>query len=102
MAKAAPVLLEPIMEVEAVVPEEFVGDIVNDFSSRRGQIEGLNPHSNKVTAVQAIVPLAGMFGYATILRSITSGRGTFTMQFNSYQPATQKMEDVGALRREFA
>ena len=101
MAKARPVLLEPIMMVEAVVPEEYVGDIVGDFSSRRGQIEGMNLHSNKVTAVQAVVPLAEMFGYATILRSITSGRGTFTMQFDSYRPASQKT-DVGALKREFA
>ena len=101
MAKAGPVLLEPIMLVEAVVPEEFVGDIVGDFSSRRGQIEGLDAHSNKVTAVRSLVPLAEMFGYATTLRSITSGRGTFTMQFDSYQPDTQK-SDVGALRREFA
>jgi elongation factor G len=101
MAKAGPVLLEPMMMVEAVVPEEFVGDIVGDFASRRGQIEGLNPHSNKVTAVQAVVPLAEMFGYATKLRSITSGRGTFTMQFDSYQPDTQKT-DVGAPRREYA
>ena len=101
MAKARPVLLEPIMMVEAVVPEEYVGDIVGDFSSRRGQIEGMNLHSNRVTAVQAVVPLAEMFGYATILRSITSGRGTFTMQFDSYRPASQKT-DVGALKREFA
>ena len=101
MAKARPVLLEPIVMVEAVVPEEYVGDIVGDFSSRRGQIEGMNLHSNKVTAVQAVVPLAEMFGYATTLRSITSGRGTFTMQFDSYRPASQKT-DVGALKREFA
>ena len=101
MAKARPVLLEPIMMVEAVVPEEYVGDIVGDFSSRRGQIEGMNLHSNTVTAVQAVVPLAEMFGYATTLRSITSGRGTFTMQFDSYRPASQKT-DVGALKREFA
>ena len=91
MAKAGPVLLEPIVLVEAVVPEGYVGDIVGDFSSRRGQIEGLDPHSNKVTAVRAVVPLAEMFGYATKLRSITSGRGTFTMQFDSYRPDTQKM-----------
>ena len=96
MAKAGPVLLEPMMMVEAVVPEEFVGDIVGDFASRRGQIEGLNPHSNKVTAVQAVVPLAEMFGYATTLRSITSGRGTFTMQFDSYQPDTQRMKAFNA------
>lgn len=90
MGKAGPVLLEPIMSVEAVVPEEYVGDIVGDFASRRGQIEGMNLHSNKVTAVQALVPLADMFGYATTLRSITSGRGTFSMQFDSYQPDVSK------------
>ena len=101
MTKASPVLLEPIMMVEAVVPEEFVGDIVGDFASRRGQIEGMTPHNNRVTAVHSIVPLAEMFGYATKLRSITSGRGTFTMQFDSYQPDTQKT-DVGAPRREYA
>ena len=101
MAKARPVLLEPIMMVEAVVPEEYVGDVVGDLSSRRGQIEGMSLQSNKVAAVQAVVPLAEMFGYATILRSITSGRGNFTMQFDSYRPASQKT-DVGALKREFA
>ncbi len=101
MSKAGPVLLEPIMMVEAVVPEEYVGDIVGDFSSRRGQIEGLDARSNKVTAVRSVVPLAEMFGYATKLRSITSGRGTFTMQFDSYQPDTQKSE-VGTPRREYA
>jgi elongation factor G len=96
MAKAGPVLLEPMMMVEAVVPEEFVGDIVGDFSSRRGEIEGLESHNNNVTAVQAVVPLAEMFGYATTLRSITSGRGTFTMQFDSYQPDRQKMSVLNA------
>ena len=101
MAKAGPILLEPIMEVEAVIPEEYVGDIVGDFASRRGQVEGIDHRSNGVTSVRALVPLAEMFGYATMLRSMTSGRGTFTMQFNSYQPSSQKMAD-SMLKREFA
>lgn len=101
MAKAGPILLEPIMEVEAVIPEEYVGDIVGDFASRRGQVEGIDHRSNGVTSVRALVPLAEMFGYATMLRSMTSGRGTFTMQFNSYQPSSQKVAD-SMLKREFA
>lgn len=101
MAKADPILLEPIMEVEAVIPEEYVGDIVGDFASRRGQVEGIDHRSNGVTSVRALVPLAEMFGYATMLRSMTSGRGTFTMQFNSYQPSSQKVAN-SMLKREFA
>lgn len=101
MAKAGPILLEPIMEVEAVIPEEYVGDIVGDFASRRGQVEGIDHRSNGVTSVRALVPLAEMFGYATMLRSMTSGRGTFTMQFNSYQSSSQKVAD-SILKREFA
>lgn len=101
MAKAGPILLEPIMEVEAVIPEEYVGDIVGDFASRRGQVEGIDHRSNGVTSVRALVPLAEMFGYATMLRSMTSGRGTFTMQFNSYQPSSPKVAD-SILKREFA
>lgn len=101
MAKAGPILLEPIMEVEAVIPEEYVGDIVGDFASRRGQVEGIDHRSNGVTSVRALVPLAEMFGYATMLRSMTSGRGTFTMQFNSYQPSSQKVAN-SMLKREFA
>ncbi len=79
--KGRPVLLEPMMKVEAVVPEEFVGDIVGDFSSRRGDIGGMESRSGGVQAVTAIVPLSEMFGYATDIRSMTSGRGTFTMEF---------------------
>ncbi|MEZ4714732.1 MAG: elongation factor G [Caldilineaceae bacterium] len=82
--KAAPVLLEPMMRVETVVPEEYVGDIVGDLSSRRGEIEGMDPRNGGVQAIRALVPLSEMFGYATSLRSLTSGRGTFTMQFEKY------------------
>lgn len=101
VSKAGPILLEPIMEVEAVVPEEYVGDVVGDFSSRRGQIDGMDSRSNGVTAVRSMVPLAEMFGYATTLRSMTSGRGTFTMQFDSYQPVSQSVAS-SVLKREFA
>jgi len=81
---AAPVLLEPVMEVEVVVPEGYTGDVISDLVTRRGQIEGLDQHSLGLQAVKASVPLAEMFGYATSLRSGTQGRGTFTMEFTGY------------------
>ena len=93
MAKAGPVLLEPMMAVEAVAPDEYVGDVVGNFSSRRGQIEGMDSRSNGVTAIRSMVPLSEMFGYATELRSMTSGRGTFTMQFHSYQQVSQSVAE---------
>lgn len=99
--KAGPILLEPVMEVETVAPEEYVGDVVGDFSSRRGQIEGMESRNNGVSAVRGIIPLGEMFGYATTLRSMTSGRGTFTMQFHSYQPVSQTVADK-VLKRELA
>lgn len=82
--RAGPVLLEPMMSVEAVVPDDYVGDVVGDFSSRRGSIEGMEPRSGNVQAVRSLVPLSEMFGYATNLRSLTSGRGSFSMEFHSY------------------
>lgn len=101
MAKAGPVLLEPMMAVETVAPDEYVGDVVGNFSSRRGQIEGMDSRSNGVTAIRAMVPLSEMFGYATELRSMTSGRGTFTMQFHSYQQVSQSVAEK-VLKRENA
>ena len=82
--KAAPVLLEPVMKVEVIVPEEFTGDVVGNLSARRGDIQGMEPRSGGVQAIRALVPLAEMFGYATDLRSMTQGRGTFTMEFYHY------------------
>jgi len=87
------VLLEPMMKVESIVPEEYVGDIVGDFSSRRGEIEGMEPRNGGVTAVRALVPLAEMFGYATNIRSMTSGRGNFTMQFEKYAKVGQSITE---------
>ena len=82
--KAAPVLLEPVMNVEAVAPDESSGALIGDLSARGGQIEGLQARGVGMQAVKAMVPLAEMFGYATDLRSMTQGRGTFTMEFDHY------------------
>jgi elongation factor G len=82
--RAKPVLLEPIMAVEVVTPQEFVGDVIGDLSRRRGRVEGQQPLGNAV-AVQASVPLAEMFGYATDVRSMTQGRATYSMQFDRYE-----------------
>jgi elongation factor G len=83
--RASPVLLEPIMSVEVVVPEEFMGTIIGDLNSRRGRIEGVE-HRAGSQVIKSLVPLAEMFGYATDLRSRTQGRATFTMQFSHYEP----------------
>lgn len=81
--RAGPVLLEPIMKVEVVVPEEFLGDVLGNLNARRAEIQSIEPRGN-AQAIRAIVPLAEMFGYATDLRSMTQGRGTFTMEFSHY------------------
>jgi elongation factor G len=81
--RAKPVLLEPIMAVEVVLPQDFLGDVIGDISRRRGRVEGQEPRGNAI-AVRASVPLAEMFGYATDLRSTTQGRATYTMQFDRY------------------
>jgi elongation factor G len=83
-AKANPVLLEPIMKVEVVVPEEYMGDIMGDINSRRGRIEGMDTRGN-ARVIRGYVPLAEMFGYSTSLRSRTQGRGTYSMEFHSYE-----------------
>ena len=82
--KAKPVLLEPVMEVEVVVPEEYMGDIIGDLNSRRGKIEGMEPRG-KAQVIRARIPLAEMFGYATDLRSLSQGRAVYTMQFDRYE-----------------
>jgi elongation factor G len=90
MQKAKPKLLEPVMAVEVVTPEEYLGDVMGDLNARRGRVEGLEPRGN-AQAVRARVPLATMFGYATDLRSMTQGRATFTMQFDRYEEAPQSI-----------
>jgi len=81
--KAKPVLLEPVMAVEVVTPEEYMGDVIGNINSRRGQIEGMEPRGN-AQVIRARVPLAEMFGYATDVRTMSQGRATYTMQFLHY------------------
>ncbi|MBV9953465.1 MAG: elongation factor G [Acidimicrobiia bacterium] len=99
--KAKPVLLEPIMAVEVVTPEEYMGDVMGDLSSRRGRVGGMEQRGNS-QVVRAQVPLSEMFGYSTDLRSRTQGRATYTMQFESYQqmPASIQEEIVKRIRGE--
>ena len=91
--RAGPVILEPIMKVEVVVPDKFMGDVTGNLSGRRGQIEGMEDRAmNK--AIKALVPLSEMFGYATTLRSMTEGRATFTMEFSSYAIVPKNVADT--------
>jgi elongation factor G len=90
MKRAKPKLLEPVMSVEVVTPEEYLGDVMGDLNSRRGQVLGLEPRGN-AQVITARVPLAAMFGYATDLRSTTQGRATFTMQFDRYEEVPQSI-----------
>jgi elongation factor G len=98
---ASPVLLEPIMAVEVVTPEDYMGDVIGDLSARRGKVEGMDQRGAS-QVIRALVPLAEMFGYATDLRSRTQGRATYTMQFDSYQevPDSVSKEIVARVRGE--
>jgi elongation factor G len=87
-AKAAPILLEPVMAVEVVTPEDYMGDIIGDLNSRRGHITGMEPRAN-AQVINAMVPLATMFGYVNTLRSLSQGRAQFTMTFDHYEPVPQ-------------
>ena len=91
-AKASPVLLEPIMKVEVVVPEEFMGSVTGDLSSRRGRIETSEPRAGS-QVITALVPLSEMFGYSTDLRSMTQGRATYSMHFHRYEQAPKLVSD---------
>ncbi|MCB8967566.1 MAG: elongation factor G [Chloroflexota bacterium] len=92
--KGNPVLLEPIMSIEIVTPEDYTGDVIGNLSSRRGMIEGMEMRTDGVQSIRARVPLAEMFGYATRLRSMTQGRGTFTMEFDHYAPVSEDIARV--------
>jgi elongation factor G len=92
MKKAGAKLLEPIMKVEVITPEEYTGGIIGDLTSRRGQVSGQEPRGNAI-AIDAFVPLANMFGYINTLRSMSSGRAQFTMQFDHYDPVPQNISE---------
>ena len=92
VAKAKPILLEPAMKVEITTPDEYLGDVMGDVSSRRGKIDGMNP-KNGVHILDAFIPLAEMFGYATDLRSKTQGRATYSMQFDHYEQVPNSISE---------
>jgi len=94
MRKAAPVLLEPMMAVEVETPEEFMGNVVGDLSSRRGMIQGMDDQTGGIKLVKAEVPLAEMFGYSTTLRSLSQGRATYTMEFKHYAEAPKSVAEA--------
>ncbi|WP_144529703.1 elongation factor G [Peribacillus simplex] len=91
-SKCKPVILEPIMKVEVVIPEDYLGDIMGDITSRRGRVEGMEARGN-TQMVKAMVPLSEMFGYATSLRSNTQGRGTFSMHFDHYEEVPKSISE---------
>ncbi len=97
LKRANPVLLEPVMDVEVLMPEEFMGDVIGDLSSRRGQIQGMDSRGGG-RVIRAMVPLSEMFGYATTVRSKTQGRATFTMQFDHYSEVPRSIAEEIAER----
>jgi elongation factor G len=90
--KGAPIMLEPIMDVEVVSPDEYIGDLISDLSSRRGKILGMDTRSD-VRVIASQVPLAEMFGYATSVRSLSQGRATYTMQVSHYEPVPTNISE---------
>ena len=99
--KADPAIIEPVMKVEVTVPEDYMGDVIGDISSRRGRIDGMETHSN-AQIIRGFVPLSEMFGYATDLRSATQGRGTYTMQFDHYEEVPKGIAEGIIAKRQGA
>jgi len=93
MQKGSSVLLEPIMKVEVTIPEEYMGEVLGQVTSRRGEVLGMDMHPGNVQAVRSMIPMAEMFGYATELRSGTQGRGVFTMEFDHYAPVPESVKE---------
>ena len=92
--KGGPVILEPSMSVEVVVPDNYTGAVVGDISSRRGIVQGMEPHSEGISVIKAQVPLGEMFGYANDLRNNTQGRGNFSMEFDAYTVAPEAIAEA--------
>jgi elongation factor G len=90
--KAGPRLLEPMMKVEVVTPQEYMGDVIGDLNSRRGQVQGMDSRGN-AQVISAMVPLANMFGYVSTLRSMTQGRAQYTMHFDHYEQVPPAIAD---------
>ena len=91
--QAKPILLEPVMRLRVTVPDQFTGDVMSDLNGKRAQVQGMTPESNGTTTIEALVPAAELQRYATELRSLTQGRGTFTVEFSHYQPVPQHLAE---------
>jgi len=89
---AAPILLEPVMKVEVITPEDYLGDVMGSINSRRGSLKGMDMR-NGLQAINADIPLSEMFGYATVLRSLSQGRANFTMLFSHYAPVPKNVSE---------
>jgi elongation factor G len=100
-SKAGPVILEPYMKVEVIVPEDYMGDVIGDLNSRRGRIEGMEGRSG-AQSIRAFVPLSEMFGYSTDLRSKTQGRGNYSMEFDHYEEVPKNIAEVIAAKNKGA
>jgi elongation factor G len=94
LEKAGPVLLEPVMDLEAVVPEDYTGEVMSDLNARGAEIKEMAHRAGNIQAIRAFVPLAKMFGYATSIRSLTQGRGMFTMEFDHYAEVDKQRMDA--------
>jgi elongation factor G len=94
LERAKPVLLEPLMDLEVVTPETYTGDVMSDLNARGAEIRNMASRAGEARAIRAFVPLAKMFGYATQLRSLTQGRGMFTMEFDRYAEVDQQRMDA--------
>jgi elongation factor G len=93
LQKGASVLLEPIMKTEVVAPDEYLGDVLGQVTSRRGEVQGMDIRPGNAQAIHGLIPLSEMFGYATELRSATQGRGVFTMEFDHYAPVSSTVAE---------
>jgi len=94
ISKAAPQLLEPIMKIEVNTPDEYMGDAIGDINRRRGKIENMRRHRKGSQKLTGLVPLMEMFGYASALRTISSGRAAFSMEFLDYAPLPKNIEEI--------
>ena len=97
--EAGPVLLEPIASVKVTVPDDYTGDVMGDLNKRRGRVLGMNPVGNGKTVIEADVPMTGMFGYCTVLRSMTGGRGTYEYEFARYEQAPSDVQEAEIAKR---
>ena len=97
--EAGPVLLEPIASVKVTVPDDYTGDVMGDLNKRRGRVLGMNPVGSGKTVIEADVPMTGMFGYCTVLRSMTGGRGTYEYEFARYEQAPSDVQEVEIAKR---